>query len=131
MAFDDPYDLEDNGDPELALYLTEVKAYGPHEAMERARERNRLKQETNGSQATWTSNGKYPWPTWDDGQWHILKRGEDFDVPLPVFQVQVHRYAGRKDKVSATRKIDDTTLQIGIFRDRETMQRAKAGSSEK
>ena len=57
---------------------------------------------------------KYPWDAWKDGEWHVLTRGEDFDIPLENFRNSVYMHATRCDMQVMTEIVsrEDGTLAI-------------------
>jgi hypothetical protein len=77
--------------------------------------------------AAMSRSHKYPWEKWDDGKWHVIVRGEDFNVAIPIMQTQIHRYAARHDKVACAYKISDTQISLGIFASRFAQSQAKMG----
>lgn len=53
---------------------------------------------------------KYPWQTWMDGDWWLLKKGEDYEVETRSFRATVQQYARRRGHVATTRLVEGGLL---------------------
>ena len=61
----------------------------------------------------WDVARKYPWEWWLDGEVHVLRRGEDFQVSAASFQSYAHNVAGRYGTSVAVRRLGDVVLLQG------------------
>lgn len=51
------------------------------------------------------TRGKYPWPTWTDGESHTIWRGEDYRISTYKMQISLHGRARKQGLIVTSHSI--------------------------